>query len=128
MTLCGTPEYLPPEIIQSKPYGTSVDWWAFGVLIYEFVCGHSPFASHNRDVMVMYNKICEGEYKMPSYLSGTLRHLIDHLLQVDLSKRQVLIINTCKHYMLNWKYFSLQLWQFNWRQQRYQGSRVVQGY
>jgi len=84
-TLCGTPEYIAPEVLLNKGHGKAVDWWTLGILIYEMIVGQPPFC--DEEPMGIYQKILAGKVYFPKYFDSNAKSLVKKMLTADLSKR-----------------------------------------
>jgi hypothetical protein len=84
-TFCGTPDYMPPEMIVCKPHGLPCDWWSVGVLIYEMMVGKPPFtASKTSAIFKNTLKYVEtGKMNFPFLFNAFAKDLILKLLNPD---------------------------------------------
>ena len=84
-TLCGTPEYISPEMVTNRGHGLGCDWWATGVLLYEVLTGTTPFAHDS--TMEVYTRIVQCSYAVPADVPMPAADLISQLLEPSVAAR-----------------------------------------
>jgi len=85
-SMCGTPEYIAPEILSGHGHGKSADWWSLGILIYEMLVGVPPFVSEGSQNDI-FRLIREGRIIVPPEVDPAAKDLIEKLVVVDVEKR-----------------------------------------
>ena len=87
-TLCGTLDYLPPEMVEGREHDSTADVWSLGVLTYEFLVGNPPFEAEGH--RATYRRISNVDLRFPNTVSSGARDLIARLLVKDQSRRMKL--------------------------------------
>jgi len=84
-TFCGTAEYIAPELLKGQKYGASVDWWSFGILLYEMMGFRTPFYDKNRKLM--FHGIINLEPSFPAHFTVSSKNVLLRLLDKEASRR-----------------------------------------
>ncbi|CAG9317886.1 unnamed protein product [Blepharisma stoltei] len=84
-TICGTPEYIAPEVLKGHVQGKEIDYWGLGILLYEMLNGKSPFYAKNYDKL--FKNIISGKLFFPETFSDKAKDLISKLLITDPKQR-----------------------------------------
>lgn len=84
-TFVGTAAYVPPEVLNSSPATVGNDLWALGCTLYQMLSGTSPFKDASE--WLIFQRIVARDIRFPNYFSDEARDLIDHLLDIDPSRR-----------------------------------------
>ncbi|NWT88653.1 SIK2 kinase, partial [Lanius ludovicianus] len=85
-TWCGSPPYAAPEVFEGQQYeGPQLDIWSMGVVLYVLVCGALPFDGPT--LPILRQRVLEGRFRIPYFMSEECEHLIRRMLVLDPSKR-----------------------------------------